>query len=304
MALLQLTPSKKPLQPGQQIARIYERIQMQDEMAFKQAVIRQLDHVVAIECLYWLVWDSEQRFDCMTYSNSDSYTACSLTAEQIATLNKLPLAKRPTSLSQDIFPAKEQVCYISSQCCKTGRIHTLIVSVLNETTEHGKRTMDLLALFLPHLLQASTLQQLNTARANYSQPGSAYAICDSSGIFIEASQAFETILDQMKENWLENICNSAPGFIETDNILCRTQQAHGFICLEAMRLPDSFSVLTSKEKQVCFFLSKAFTNKAIAEQLGSSEKTIENQLTSIYKKSGVRSRAMLIHTIKDHYQII
>lgn len=108
----------------------------------------------------------------------------------------------------------------------------------------------------------------------------------------------------MKENWLENICTSAPGFIETDNVLCRTQQAHGFICLEAISLPDSFFVLTSKEKQVCFFLSKAFTNKTIAEQLGSSEKTIENQLTSIYKKLGLRSRATLIHTIKAHCQII
>lgn len=300
MALLQLTPPKKPLQPGQQIARMYEGIKISDELAFKQAVIKQLASIVAIENFYWLVQDSEHLSDCIAYTNSDFHTTCSPTKKQIATLKKLALAKRPTSLSQDIFPTKGQPLYISSQCNKTGLIHTLVVSVLNETTEYGEQTTDLLALFLPHMIQASALQQLNAARISCSQPGNRYAICGSSGTLIEASESFETLLDQMGGHWLECICASASGFIETDDVLCRTYPLHGFICLEAMPLPDSFSVLTSKEKQVCFFLSKAYTNKAVAEQLGSSEKTVENQLTSIYKKSGVRSRAMLIHTIKTH----
>ncbi|WP_036567122.1 helix-turn-helix domain-containing protein [Oceanospirillum beijerinckii] len=300
MALLQLTPPKKPLQPGQQIAGMYEGIKISDELAFKKAVIKQLASIVAIESFYWLVQDSEHQPDCITYSNSDFHTACSLTEEQITILKKLPLTKKPTPLSLDIFPTKSQPLYISSQCNKTGLIHTLVVSVLNETTEYGEQTTDLLTLFLPHIIQASALQQLNAARISCSQPGSLYAICGSSGAIIEASESFETLLDQMGGQWLECICASAPGFIETDDVLCRTYLLHGFTCLEAMPLPDSFSVLTSKEKQVCFFLSKAYTNRAVAEQLGSSEKTIENQLTSIYKKSGVRSRAMLIHTIKTH----
>ena len=49
MALLQLTPPKKPLQPGQQIAGIYECIQIQYEEAFKHAVIKRLDDVAPLE---------------------------------------------------------------------------------------------------------------------------------------------------------------------------------------------------------------------------------------------------------------
>ncbi|MCV6588168.1 MAG: helix-turn-helix transcriptional regulator [Marinobacterium sp.] len=71
-----------------------------------------------------------------------------------------------------------------------------------------------------------------------------------------------------------------------------------FLAIEVLPLPAPFRQLTPREKQVCFYLGKALTNSAIARAMASSEKTIEHQLTSIYRKLGLRSRAMLIHAVQ------
>ena len=88
-------------------------------------------------------------------------------------------------------------------------------------------------------------------------------------------------------------------FEEQGNLLLRTTPLHCLIAVEVIQLPDSFQCLSPREKQICFYLSRALSNQEIATELNSARKTIENQLTSIYRKLGIRSRTMLLHLINS-----
>lgn len=57
------------------------------------------------------------------------------------------------------------------------------------------------------------------------------------------------------------------------------------------KLPEA---LTVAEQEVALQVYAGATNKQIAEARGVSAKTIGNQLESIYRKLGVRSRAELV----------
>jgi RNA polymerase sigma factor (sigma-70 family) len=52
--------------------------------------------------------------------------------------------------------------------------------------------------------------------------------------------------------------------------------------------------LSRREKQIVDALLAGCTNKEIAQQLGVSDQTIKNQLTTLYKKMGVSSRLELV----------
>jgi DNA-binding NarL/FixJ family response regulator len=47
-------------------------------------------------------------------------------------------------------------------------------------------------------------------------------------------------------------------------------------------------------------VAKGLTNRAIAQQLGKSEKTVRNQLSTIFDKLGVESRAQAIVLALEH----
>ena len=57
--------------------------------------------------------------------------------------------------------------------------------------------------------------------------------------------------------------------------------------------------LTPSEQEVLALLVKGLDNTAIASALGKSEKTVRNQISSIYDKLGVRTRAEAIVRIRD-----
>jgi RNA polymerase sigma factor (sigma-70 family) len=52
--------------------------------------------------------------------------------------------------------------------------------------------------------------------------------------------------------------------------------------------------LSRREKQIVDALLAGCTNKEIAQQLGVSDQTVKNQLTTLYKKMGVSSRLELV----------
>jgi RNA polymerase sigma factor (sigma-70 family) len=52
--------------------------------------------------------------------------------------------------------------------------------------------------------------------------------------------------------------------------------------------------LSRREKQIVDALLAGCTNKEIAQQLGVSDQTIKNQLTTLYRKMGVSSRLELV----------
>lgn len=59
-------------------------------------------------------------------------------------------------------------------------------------------------------------------------------------------------------------------------------------------MPELTAALTAAEQDVLRLLAEGLDNRAIAEQLGKSEKTVRNQVSTIFDKLGVRTRAEAI----------
>jgi len=84
--------------------------------------------------------------------------------------------------------------------------------------------------------------------------------------------------------------------LPSDNhILQEDEPAWGLFCEQVLAFvgqsrPDAAASLTARERQVLDGLCSAKSNKEIARDLGVSDKTVRNQLTSIFAKLGVTSR--------------
>lgn len=71
---------------------------------------------------------------------------------------------------------------------------------------------------------------------------------------------------------------------------------------------DPFDLLSDREKEVLFYISKGYSNKEIASKLYLSDKTIRNCITNIFKKINVKDRVQatifaLNHNIENHPKI-
>jgi len=60
-----------------------------------------------------------------------------------------------------------------------------------------------------------------------------------------------------------------------------------------------FPTLSEAERDVAFLATSGYSNKAIAARRGSHPQTIANQLTAIYRKLGVSSRAEMVARLLD-----
>ena len=60
---------------------------------------------------------------------------------------------------------------------------------------------------------------------------------------------------------------------------------------------DRLSALTTREIQIANAVAEGRGNRDIANQLGITEQTVKNHLTSIYEKVGVQSRLQLALTM-------
>ena len=66
---------------------------------------------------------------------------------------------------------------------------------------------------------------------------------------------------------------------------------------------DIFASLTSRECEIAMKIGQGLVNKDIARELGISEKTVRNSLTTVYEKLGVASRLELaVFLSKNHVQ--
>lgn len=59
------------------------------------------------------------------------------------------------------------------------------------------------------------------------------------------------------------------------------------------RPPDSAARLTRREREVALLVARGLTNRRIAEELGISERTVENHVAKILRRLGFRSRARI-----------
>lgn len=69
---------------------------------------------------------------------------------------------------------------------------------------------------------------------------------------------------------------------------------YGQVQIKAETLPLRLAQLTPAEREIVELLRQGSSNKEIACMLGKSVRTVKTQLTSVYKKLGVRSRSRLL----------
>lgn len=262
MALLQITSPKGNIQLAEATAKIYSATLNQNLESFKIACLEQLAGLLPVEQLYWRA----ETEDCLGGS-------------------------------------VEAANYVyQNQCKKTGFHHQLSASITNNKSGLGYSTAEVLDLLLPHLLSAYSLYQFNAVRLACSQLCYDHGLYDCTGSAVQATPMYENILSRGRVASGENefFPSELPQgtVVQAGENLFLASALFGFVLVEAVSLPSSFSVLSDKEKQLCFYLGKALPNKKIAGYLGSSEKTVENQLTNIYRKLKLRSRTMLIRELK------
>lgn len=65
-------------------------------------------------------------------------------------------------------------------------------------------------------------------------------------------------------------------------------------------LPDAFSALSHREREVLALIAHGLSNARIAEQLQIGDKTVRNHASNIFDKLGVRSRAEAIVFAREH----
>ncbi len=58
---------------------------------------------------------------------------------------------------------------------------------------------------------------------------------------------------------------------------------------------DSTAPLTAREQEVVRLVSRGMSNKAIAQELGISPRTVEGHLNHVFEKIGATSRTELVH---------
>ena len=62
---------------------------------------------------------------------------------------------------------------------------------------------------------------------------------------------------------------------------------------EETKIPDWFSWLTEREKEILYYLKNKLYNKEISVKMNLSEQTVKNYVSAIYNKIGIHSRKEL-----------
>ncbi|WP_432464096.1 helix-turn-helix domain-containing protein [Agarivorans sp. QJM3NY_33] len=126
------------------------------------------------------------------------------------------------------------------------------------------------------------------------------AICDSHGVFVESQTGFVERLGQYVNSFRflspfnEDIDPEKVNTITLSNsINIEVRNIQGLFHLQVAKLQAS-AKLSPREQQITAELVRGFPDKIIANNLNISSKTVRNQLSDIYKKLHVRSRAEAI----------
>jgi DNA-binding CsgD family transcriptional regulator len=78
---------------------------------------------------------------------------------------------------------------------------------------------------------------------------------------------------------------------------CKQNQSPGALVVSTaavLNLSSSHSALSAAERRVIDLLCAGCSNAEIARQLGRKTGTVKNQLSSAYRKLGVRNRTQLV----------
>lgn len=83
-------------------------------------------------------------------------------------------------------------------------------------------------------------------------------------------------------------------FFALNGILFQCDKTEKFIRISLADYSESLSALSARELVIAYLIGNLLSNNEIAEQLEISVKTVENQLTSIYRKLKLRNRSELV----------
>jgi DNA-binding NarL/FixJ family response regulator len=74
-----------------------------------------------------------------------------------------------------------------------------------------------------------------------------------------------------------------------------------FLVTPDSKKPSPLATLTAREREILTCLSRAMSNKEIAEKIGLSPLTVKSHLQRIYEKLGVRTRAEAMRLFYDQF---
>ena len=303
MALMQLTHHSQEQRLGQCISKIYHHTQGTSLDAFKQHCFREICQIVALGPSYWLIEDTEGNLLAQTLLTTNT-VACpeALDDSLIARLQTVPANGMANKLDDSIFSKQRSACALAVKQADSNLIHRFLFFPAQKDTSLDEEQLQQLQFIAPHLATATRLKTLQNARLKRRGNYVAHAICNHSGSILEMSESFRVVLsEQIPECQCINLPFSpltAHTFVIEKNCIFYIEPLLGYWLVEVMHFEKMFCQLSNKEKQICFLLKKHFKNKQIAEELGISQKTVDNHLTNIYKKTGLSSRHAVIANLK------
>lgn len=296
MALLQLSSPGLPAPPGEAVAQLYEALQQPTLAACQHQLCQQLARQVSLTAFHWQRCTARGQ---PLPHDSDAPTepaAPALSAAQRARLAELPLQSGLQSLTGPLFGNFSHPTGLRQRCARTGVIHTFFISLPSPADPDGA-----LAQRLAHLIHIDALYRLNHARQQCLGAPYACALYDTAGRCIEQNPAHRQqppLAGPARPLTVASNTDAAgPQFHEIAPQLYRIQPLDGYTLIDTLPLPAEFRQLSPREKQICFYLMQALSNRQIAAALNSAEKTLENQLSALYRKLKIRSRAQLIHQL-------
>ncbi|WP_319381823.1 helix-turn-helix transcriptional regulator [Thiomicrorhabdus sp.] len=304
MGFLQLTHNSASLHFGQVVAAIYHHSQGSTPDDFQQHCYRELSRIVALGEGYWLV---------QSHDGSQNGKALQTALRHFSA----PFDPRDDCgqdfdeawlLSETLEPLSEQACGLRhAYGCRlslpqSGVSHSFILTPETLDRPFSDKDIERLTLLLPHVVEAFRLNVLSRFKRGWESRHDSRAVCTSDGFVLESEGGFSRLLEREFPGWegkrLPFSLADAAGFYLLGRVMFRIDKTLDIYHLQAVYLAPGFDGLTSKEKEVCFYLRQALANQGIADAMQISRKTVENHLANIYDKLGQISRADLFRLLQ------
>lgn len=279
MAFTKLNQPNSVNKLGECIASLYHVSQGHHLDKFKQLCFNLIHQFIPLGQSYWIVEHNT--------SNTEFF---SFACKQNNTQHNTFFIEKP-----DYSGADRITQHIKINSCNIQHIFYLTP----KNTAHGftaKNQVDL-NYILTHLIEAYRLNTLSSFQKHWHKYPHGNAIFDQEGRVIELDDNFKhlALLPNIiyKQLSLESLVCQQQYFFVKNNQLFEVQKVVDTYFIRVCNFSGNFSALSNKEKEICFFLVQACSNKGIADALQVSAKTIENHLANIYLKTGIQSRAKL-----------
>ncbi|CCN45970.1 putative regulator [Vibrio nigripulchritudo MADA3029] len=162
--------------------------------------------------------------------------------------------------------------------------------------------VEIINFILPHLAVGFRFNLLSNFYIKGKEVNNYLGIFDNSGMVLDKDNNVVSML-QSKGIFLNNVINT----IKNNNqevfvysgVVFIVSEKESYKIVRIYFPGSSFNILSSKELVVCYQVGCSLSNEEIAKSMSISIKTVENHLSSIYKKLNIVSRAVLVSKINE-----